>query len=351
MSDKTERATTYQLKKAKEQGKVCKSTEWSSSLFLLVMLCVITLFWPKILAQLQILFCQLIHMSTRSTLSLEHINHLHQLLLKQILNLWLPLALTGMITIILLSLLQTGFVWSTAPIIPDIKRLNIASGMKKLCSSKTLFDAVKQIIKLVGVTFLLYAVFKKQIPVFLSRGLITPNHNLSFITHCIIQTLIQLSVLLCVLSCMDLIFTRWKYAKENRMSKQEVKDEYKQREGDPKIKAKIKQLQNKFRQSSASFKQIKSADVIITNPTHFAVALKYECGVMPAPKVICKAQGEMACHVKSQALQYGIPVIENKPFARALFQTIDLNQWITPNLFPIAASIFRNLYAKKAIAP
>ena len=147
----------------------------------------------------------------------------------------------------------------------------------------------------------------------------------------------------------DKLYTRWKFAKDNRMSKQELKDEYRQREGDPKIKAKIKQLQQQLRQKTASLEQIKTADVIITNPTHLAIALKYDRGLMPAPKVVCKAQGELVKHVRLLAARHQIPLIENKPFARALFATTDLNQWIGREHFPIAAMIFRDIFRQRII--
>ena len=163
------------------------------------------------------------------------------------------------------------------------------------------------------------------------------------------KLLLQLILILFALAMIDKLYTRWKFAKDNRMSKQEIKDEHKQREGDPKIKSRIRQLQQKMRQKTASLNQVQTADVVITNPTHLAIALKYDRGLMPAPKVVCKAQGELAKHVKLIAARHQIPIIENKTFARALFATTDLNQWITREHFPIAATIFREIFRQRAI--
>ena len=132
------------------------------------------------------------------------------------------------------------------------------------------------------------------------------------------------------------------------MSKQELKDEYRQREGDPKIKSKIKQLQHQLRQKTASLEQIKTADVVITNPTHLAIVLKYDRGLMPAPKVVCKVQGELVKQVKLLAARHQVPIIENKPLARVLFATSDVNQWVHREHFPMVASIFRDIYRQKA---
>ena len=161
--------------------------------------------------------------------------------------------------------------------------------------------------------------------------------------------ILQLLALVFAISMIDKGYTRWKFSKDNRMSKQEIKDEYRQRNGDPKIKAKIKQLQQQLRKKTTSLKHVKTADVVITNPTHLAVVLKYDRGLMPAPKVVCKAQGELVKNIKLLAKRHQIPIIENKKFARALFATVDLNQWISREHFPLAAMIFREIYRQKDI--
>ena len=163
--------------------------------------------------------------------------------------------------------------------------------------------------------------------------------------------MLQLLVLLFALAIIDKLYTRWKFGKDNRMSKQELKDEYRQREGDPKIKSKMKQLQHQLRQKTASLEHVKTADVVITNPTHLAVVLKYDRGLMPAPKVVCKAQGELVKQVKLLAARHHVPIIENKPLARLLFATSDLNQWVNREHFPMVASIFRDIYRKRNAIP
>ena len=163
------------------------------------------------------------------------------------------------------------------------------------------------------------------------------------------KIMLQLLVLLFALAILDALYTRWKFGKDNRMSKQDLKEEYRQREGDPKIKSKIKQLQYQLRQKTASLEKVKTADVVITNPTHFAVVLKYDRGLMPAPKVVCKAQGELVKQVKRLAKRHHVPIIENKPLARLLFAASDLNQWVNREHFPMVAAVFRDIYRKKAM--
>ena len=161
------------------------------------------------------------------------------------------------------------------------------------------------------------------------------------------KLLLQLLLLLFAMAIIDKLYTRWKFSKDNRMSKHEIKEEYRHREGDPKIKSKIRQLQQKLRQKTASLERVKTADVVITNPTHLAIVLAYDSNLMPAPKVVCKAQGDLVKHVKRLAVRHNIPIIENKPFARALFDSVELNQWIQREHFPIAAAILRDVYRLK----
>ncbi len=345
MSEKTEKATPYKLQKAKEKGQVSKSVELTTCVSLLVMLSLITALWPKQLKELCSLLRHLLEHSAHIQLSTDTISQLFQLIFTNLITLWLPFALASGLAIILGTVAQTGIVWSTTPLIPDFKRLHILQGFKKLFSLKSIFEAVKSIIKLTLASVLLFLVFKHQLINILQLTLIHPQQTLVFMMHFILKLIFQLLVILTILAFIDKFYTLHKFKKDNRMSKQEVKDEYKQKEGDPKIKSKIKQLQNQLRQKTASLKQVKTADVVITNPTHLAIALKYDRHTMPAPKVICKAQGEMVLQVKEIAKKYGIPIVEHKIFARFLHSSVELNHWITKDLFPIAASIFREIYA------
>lgn len=349
MTEKTEKATAYKLQKAKEQGQVSKSTELNTCVFLLVLLGLITAVWPSLLIQLKTLLKQLLYMNHKMTFSVDQISHLHQFLLSKIITFWMPFALAGILTIILITLAQTGFVWSTKPLAPDFKRLDISKGFKRLFSSKLLFEAGKNTLKL-SLVFILFGLsLKHELNTFLSFIKIEPSNYPPLLIALFSKLLLQLILILFALAMIDKLYTRWKFAKDNRMSKQELKDEHKQREGDPKIKSRIRQLQQKIRQKTASLNQVQTADVVITNPTHLAIALKYDRGLMPAPKVVCKAQGELARHVKLIAARHQIPVIENKTFARALFATTELNQWISREHFPVAAMIFREIFQQRAI--
>lgn len=198
--------------------------------------------------------------------------------------------------------------------------------------------------KLSAALILILITLKQHLPYILNLSFIQPSRYPQFMMYFILKCLFQLLLLLSLLSIFDVLYKRWSFHKEQRMSKQDIKDEYRQKEGDPKIKSKIKQLQWTLRQKTASLNEIKNADVVITNPSHLAIALQYKRGLMPAPKVVCKGQDELARQIRILARKHAIPIIENKAFARLLYQSTDLNQWIDSSLYPIAAPIFRDLY-------
>jgi len=347
MSEKTEKATPYKLQKAKEKGQVCKSIEITTCVNFLVMIGLISALWPKKLNEIQALLCRVLYLAAHIQFNIDTINQLHQFILNQLLNLWLPFALASAGAIILANMAQTGLVWSTTPLIPDFKRLHVIHGFKKLFSLKTCFETAKNILKIISTFIFLYFILKNQLPNIIQLTLTPPSQHPEIMLHFLLKLMFQLLLLLALIAILDKFYMQWNYSKNTRMSKQEIKDEYKQKEGDPKIKYKIKQLQQMLRQKTASLNQVKSADVVITNPAHLAIALKYERNTMPAPKVVCKAQGDMVLQVKQLARQYGVPVIENKSFARMLYHTVDLNQWINEEHYPIAAAIFQELYTHK----
>ncbi|WP_298627882.1 EscU/YscU/HrcU family type III secretion system export apparatus switch protein [uncultured Legionella sp.] len=344
MSEKTEKATPYKLQKAKEKGQVSKSIELTTCISLLALCSLINALWSKQSEEIQHLIRQLLHSSSQIQFNIDTISHLYQYILSQLINLWAPFALAGALAIILGTIAQTGMVWSTTPLTPDFKRLNFIQGFKRLFSLKTCFEALKNSFKLLLAFLLLGIALHHHLPSIIRLMLTQPTQDPELMMNLLLKLIFQLLLLLSFIALLDKFYTRWKFNKDNRMSKQEVKDEYKQKEGDPKIKSKIKQLQHQLRQKTNSLSAVQSADVVITNPTHLAIALKYDRTIMPAPKVVCKAQGEMVNEVKKLARKYGVPIMEHKPFARMLHQSIELNHWISKDLYPIAAGIFREVY-------
>jgi flagellar biosynthetic protein FlhB/flagellar biosynthetic protein FliR/FlhB len=347
MSEKTEKATEYKLRKAREKGQVNKSAELNSSLTLLMLCAVMAALWQPTLTELESICRQVLYLAGHLTLTSDTLVCLLQILHGQLLQIGLPFALTGMLVFILVSLLQTGLVWSAQPLVPDFNRLNPIKGLKKIISTKTVFATIKNLLKLTIALIFLFFVIEKNIMQILQLAFTDPQHLPPQMMQILLKISAQFLLLLSIFALADTFYSRWTFLKDQRMSKQELKEEYRQRQGDPKIKQKIKQLQQQLRQKTASLQQVKTADVVITNPTHLAIALRYDRTTMPAPKVICKARGEMASEVRKIAKKHQIPIVENKSFARLLYNAVDLNQWISKEFFPVAASIFSEIYQKR----
>lgn len=348
MSEKTEKATPHKLKKAKEKGQVSKSTELTTYITLLVGLIALVLLIPRQVKAIQSMMSHLLHLAGTLSFNTDTLSHLTRILFTTLIMLWLPLIVIVLISITLSTLVQTGVTWSPAALVPNLNRLNLGQGLKRLLSINNMFDATKSLLKLILSLILVFFIFKAQLGQLIVNALSQPQVNPQLLTGFILNNSLKACLLLLALAFIDKRFTQWKFNKDQKMSKHEVKEEYRQKEGDPKIKNKIKQLQLQLRKKTAALKQVKNADVIITNPTHIAIALKYERGEMPAPKVLYKAQDKMVGQVKELAKRHGIPIIEHKILARMLHYSTDLNQYISRELFPLTAQVFRDLYRQGA---
>lgn len=342
--NKTEQATPYKLEKQREKGQVAKSGELNGAMTLFVALIVLSALWTKHLSQLTSWLSQCLISSATVAVTLNSVTHLFKRSLLHLSALLLPLALAIIITVVLMTVLQTGWVWSTQSLAPDFKRLNLAHGFKRYFSVKLLFEGGKHSLKILLICITLSISIKHHLPQLLYLTQQTPLTYPKQLMSLGLTTGFHLFLVLFLFGIIDGLFTRWKYAKDNRMTKQEIKDEHKHREGDPKIKAKIKQVQKELLHRSASLNRVKEADVLITNPTHLAIGLKYHRGEMPAPQVICKACGDLALEAKNIAKRYRIKTVENKTYARALFRSVHLGQYIDQKFFPVAAAIYREIY-------
>jgi flagellar biosynthetic protein FlhB/flagellar biosynthetic protein FliR/FlhB len=344
MSEKTEKATPYKLQKAKEEGQVSKSKDLNIGIFLLVSLGFAVGLASDPSFQITSLLKKIIISSTQIHLTIETIHLLFQIISWDLFWMWLPFGLFSVLVLCLSSMAQTGLTWSFKPLKPDFKRLQIIKNIQTLFSSKTLLEAVKITLLLILIALFFRYFAKQTFPIFLSFMQTHPNNIIPIFVQIVLKFSLELILILLFISIIDKRYTLWKFTKDTRMSKQEIKDEFKQRESDPKIKYKIRQLQQQLRSKTRSLKNVKTATVIIIYPNKVAIALKYHRGSMPAPQVVCKGQGDLVMQIKKIALKNNIPIVENKSFARVLYQEVQLNQWIKSEHYPIAAKIFREIY-------
>ena len=231
---------------------------------------------------------------------------------------------------------QTKMLVATESIKPKFSRLNPLQGLKRLFSLRSVIEAVKSILKISVLLFLIYNYFTRVALTF-SRFLdMSLVQSCSILFQDIITLVIQIAVAFTALAFFDYLYQWWDYERQLKMSKQEIKEEYKQTEGDPQIKGKIKQIQRQ-RAQQRMMQQVPGADVVIRNPTHFAVALRYHEEEDSAPVVLAKGMDELALRIVKVAEEHSVSVVENVPLARALYASVDLGREIPPELYgPVA---------------
>lgn len=243
-------------------------------------------------------------------------------------------------------MLQTGFFASTELIKPDFNRLSPMNGIKRLISIQALADLLKSFVKLVVLGFAVYLTLKPLIYKMEALPSIPLLSSMSLLQKEAVHILILILVVFTVVAVGDLVFQRYQYIKNLRMTKTEVKDEYKQQEGDPAIRAKLRQIRlEKARKRMMA--NVPKADVVITNPTHYAVALQYDNTKMAAPVVLAKGVDRVAERIRELAQENSVPLVSNPPLARALYDTVDLDEPIPTQHYRAVAEIISYVYKLK----
>lgn len=240
------------------------------------------------------------------------------------------------------SVLQTGFLQVEDALSPNFEKLNPVDGFKRVFSLRAVVEALKSLLKMGAVGFVLYFLLRgevKQIPYMLTFSL---EQIMAYLGTVLVKLLSGVGGVMLVLALADYFYQRWDLEKKMMMTKQEVKEEHKQREGDPMIKSRIRRIQREMA-SKRMMAEIPKADVVITNPTHIAVVLKYSDN-LPAPQLVAMGADHVAEKIKEMARQHNIPIVENKPLARTIFKTLKIGQVIPRELFVAVAEVLSYVY-------
>jgi flagellar biosynthetic protein FlhB len=257
-----------------------------------------------------------------------------------------PLLLTVVITGFLSNYLQIGFIFSPEAVAPKMEKIDPFKGFARLFSLRSLVELVKSVLKMAVIAVIVWFTLKDEL-----RNLIPLMDDslmgiLVYTGKVIFRIMITTCWVLIVLALMDYLYQRWEYEKGLRMSRQEVKDEYKQSEGDPFVKARIRRIQREIARKRM-MANVPKADVVVTNPTHLAVAIRYDADKMYAPVVVAKGAGYMAEKIRDIARTHGVPVIENKPVAQLLYKMVDVDGAIPEDLYRAVAEILAYVYGLK----
>lgn len=344
--NRSEQATPFKLREAKKKGSVAKSMEVNSLLIMVGFLGFLYLWGEQtVTRQLRLHHAMFSQAHTLSFSAAQILAWLDGVLTETLLLLT-PLLLVLMVAGILANLMQTGPIFTTFPLKPDFNRLNPATGFKRLFSMRVLYEAVKSLIKLALFCAVLYLSITHLMPHLMGMQQTDPADFPRRILGDVASLLFKLVLAMLAVALVDLLFTRREFAKKMMMSVREVKDEVKQREGDPRIKARISQLQNEMRKRSQATRNVPKSDVLITNPTHLAVAVSYKHGEMQAPMIVAKGAGSIVEKMKKLARRHRIPIVENKALARALFRA-KVETTVPEALYPQVAKILIWVYAQR----
>lgn len=345
--EKTEEATPHRLRKAREEGNVSKSQDVNVAVTIVTLVGVLLAMGSDLVRRMAGLQGSLLSHVRTGEWSVDMAHELLVQVLGDALVLLGPLMLALVVAAVAVNLAQTGPVFSTKPLGLDLTRLNPATGLKRLFSIKALFDSAKGVVKLVLLLWALYLCVKNSLPALLHLGELPAQSYLGLLIKEVGRLLVRLTFILVVLAAVDLAFTRWKYGRDMRMSKYDIKQEHKSREGDPRIRSRLRQMRRQVLKRSRSMAKVPKADVVITNPTHFAVAISYEHGVSLAPQVVAKGAGENGRQIREIAGRHQIPVVQNPPLARALYREVDFDKYVPERWFPQVAKILIWVYAMR----
>ncbi len=257
-----------------------------------------------------------------------------------------PIGLIAAASSIVFSLAQTRLNISKEQIRFKISRLNLLNGLRSLISLKTIVELVKSIIKIVGIGAVLYSNIFSRLPKIIQLLNTNLDEAVYFIADAVFSTVIYICIIMIVFAVLDYLYQWWDYERRMRMTKQEVKEEYKLLEGDPQIKSRIRERQRSMAYARM-MQQLPQADVVVRNPTHYAVALKYEPEKYNAPVVVAKGKGYVALKIIEVAEKHDITIVENKPLAQGLYQAVELNQEIPAQFYQAVAELLAFVYKLK----
>lgn len=350
--DRTEPASPFKLREAKKRGQVAKSLEVNSFVVLGTALA-LSYGWGEAVAMGQLRLSRgLFSQAHEVDLQPGAVVGLFSGILADLTAIWWLLVAGVIAMAVLANLLQTGPVLSGHPLKPDFQRLNPTQNLRRLFSARLLFETGKTLVKLSCFAGCLYLAIAALLPVLLGAADRDPHSYAPFLLHTARGLAFELLLVLLLVALIDLLYVRWDYARNLRMSRRELREELRRREGDPLVRARMRELQKEAARRSSALRRVPEADVLITNPVHLAVALRYERAEMAAPTLIAKGAGEHAARMRALALRHRVPIVEDRPLARALFHGVAIDQAIPEEHYAVVARILAQVFrARRAPAP
>ncbi len=349
--EKTEQPTGHKLGQARNKGQMPKSQEVTSVLVLLVAGSALLLLAPRGWDRMVGLFRHFVWRLSETDPTTPDLWPWLYAAMREVFILVLPVALVIMVAGVAVNLFQTGgLVVNSDAVSPKFNKLNFITGMGKFFKLRSLVDAVKSTLKIALIIYMSYLVISAHAGEFAVMGEMEPAEIALLTLKITIELFYKVLLTLLILAFFDFAYQKWQFLRDMRMTKQEVKDEFKQMEGDPKIKARIRQIQMET-SKKRMLGSVPQADVVVTNPTHFAIALVYNSSLAQAPLVLAKGQDFLAQRIKDIAKEAKVPIVENKPLAQALYPAVEVGQVIPLEFYKAVAEVLSYVYRLKGKVP
>lgn len=339
--DRTEKPTPRRRRKAREEGQVAVSRELNMAFTFLAATLVLRFLLPRLskaLANASINFFSLEPMD-EETLS----SFIFQIFREPLLFLILLLFMI-VLTAIFVGALQTKFLFSFKPLKFDFSRINPVEGLKRMFSLRNIFELIKSFIKLAIVGYVSYSLIKQRYNDLPRLSELEPSASIWYVADLAVTLMFRCSIAMIALALVDYLFQRWEYEKSLRMTRQELKEEFKEIEGNPEVKRKQREIMIRLARGRM-LQKIPEADVVITNPTHVAVALQYDPEQMEAPLVIAKGLDDLAKKIIEIATTHNVPIIRNPQIAWELYKSCEVGDQIPPSLYRAVAEILAHVYS------
>ena len=345
--DKQFEASQQKLRKARKEGQVVKSKDFSTAISLIVMFMVIYALGPFIWQQIAGLFSNLYEQIPNARFEEIGIRYLLFVTLIPTLLIIVPIICLSALVSIIGDLIQVGPLFTMTPLMPKPDKLNPTKYFKNLMNPKTLFELVKNIAKVVILGLIGWMVYMEHFPAILGLAVVENEFaTLVAFGKLITDFILKAGIAFLVIAAMDYGVTKWKFMQDQKMSFKEVKDEYKNSEGDPHVKAALRQKRQQLSRKAMK-DSVPDADFVVTNPIHVACAIKYDAQTMESPTLVAKGAELFAKEIKEIAIANDVPVIENPPVARALYRLVEVNHQIPPDLYKAVAEILIFVYNSK----
>ncbi len=344
--EKTEPATPHKKQQARKKGQVAKSADLNAALVACTVMATVFALRGYLGSQTMGLVYQVFDQITLTTLDAEAVVNLYQTLLVVCFKILGPILGVAVVFGLLANYLQVGFIFSGEALSPKLSHINPVEGFKRIFSKRALFEMVKTLLKITVIGAVVYNLGKKEYHNFLLVPNMSNGSMIEYFSHTLFRICFIAGMVFLIIAVLDFAYQKWQFGQDQKMSKTELKMEMKQTEGDPLIKSRLRQKQ-RLMAMRRTIQKVPEATVVITNPTHMAIALRYDDNTMEAPEVIAKGAGYIAQKIKDVAREHQVPVIEDKPLAHSLYASTEVGDYIPVELYQAVAIVLAAIYHQK----